>query len=142
MDEGTSGMWLVSPPPGARIIDTGAARWWLEGPYVCNQSYVELVTADHLRAGFRAAQELSGGRRVPLVAESGPLSGANREARDLLAGPEAAAVFSAMGVLVRSPVARTIMNLFVRLQSPPFPLRVFTDPTAARDWARQRAVDG
>lgn len=144
MSDGTStGMqteWLVEPPARARVIDTGAARWWLEGDGVVgNQSYVRLVTAEHLRTGFRAAAELGGGRKVALVSETGPMSETTREARDLLAGDEAAAVFCALAVLVRSPVARTIMSFFVRFSSPPFPVRVFTDPDEARAWARQQA---
>ena len=129
--------WLVVPPPGARVVDTGAARWWSEGEgLVCNQSYVATVTAEHLRAGFRVAREMGEGRKVALVAESGPLSQATRESRVVLAGPESAAVFAAMAVVVRSPVARAIMNFFVRLSSPPFPLRMFTSPDDARAWAR------
>lgn len=130
--------WLLHPPPGARLIDTGAARWWVDPcGVVCNQSYIDgVVTAEHLRAGFRAALELTGGGRAPLAAEAGPLSSATREARDLLAGPETAAVFTAMAVVVTSPVARTVMNFFVRFSKPSVPVRVFTAPDQALDWAR------
>jgi len=135
--------WLLVPPEGARIIDTGAARWWIDDGIVFNQSSVAgSVTAGHIRAGFEATKQLSGGRRCPLVAEAGPLADSTREARDLLAGPEAAAVYCAMGVLVNSPVARTIMNLFVRISSPPFEVRVFTSADEARDWARARRIAG
>jgi hypothetical protein len=131
--------WLVAPPADARVIDTGGARWWLDGDGVVhNQSYVRVVTPDHLRAGFRAAAEFGAGKKVALVAESGPLSETSREARDLLASEEAAAVFCAIAVLVRSPVARTIMNFFVRFSSPPFPVRMFTAPNEARAWAREQ----
>lgn len=135
--------FVLVPPEGARVIDTGAARWWSEGAYLCNQSYVDgRVTVEHLRAGFEAARELSGGARVPLIAEAGPMTGATRDARDALAGPEAAARFRAMAVIVGSPVTRTLMNLFVRLSSPPFPVRMFSDPTEARAWASEQARSG
>jgi hypothetical protein len=135
--------WLLVPPEGARIIDTGAARWWIEDGVIFNQSYIAgSVTGDHIRAGFAASRELGGGRRRPLLAEAGPLADSTREARDLLAGPEAAAVFSGMGVLVDSPVARTIMNLFIRVSSPPFEVRMFTSADEARAWARKLVIDG
>lgn len=128
--------WLVVPPGGARVVDSGAARWWAEGNgVVCNQSYLRLVTPEHLRAGFAVVRELSNGSKIALVAESGPLSETTREARRLLAGPEAAAIFSAMAVVVRSPVARTIMSFFVRFSTPPFPVKVFTSAEEARAWA-------
>jgi hypothetical protein len=72
---------------------------------------------------------------VALVAEAGPFGGSEREARDLLAGSEAAAVYSAMAVVVSSPVARTLMNFFVRFAGPPYPVRVFTAPSEAVAWA-------
>ena len=53
----------------------------------------------------------------------------------MLAGPEAAETYLAMAVLVRSPVARVIMNFFARFSAPPFPVRVFTDVDEARAWA-------
>jgi hypothetical protein len=127
---------LLRPAAGARVIDTGAARWWLDpSGVVCNHSYADHVSAQHIRDGLRAAVELSGGRRIPLVAEAGPFGGSDREARDLLAGPEAAAVYTAMAVVVRSPVARTLMNFFVRFARPPFPVQVFTSPSEAIAWA-------
>lgn len=133
--------WLLCPPTGAHIVDSGAARWWAEaGGLVCNQSYVRHVTVEHLRAGFQAARALADGRRVALVAESGPLSETTREARQELAGAEAASVFCAMAVLVRSPVARTIMNFFVRFSSPPFPVRVFSTASDARAWAARQVA--
>lgn len=133
--KGAGSVHLLHPPDGARVIDTGAARWWLDpSGVVCNQGYATHVTAEHIRAGFRASRELGGGR-CPLVAEAGPFGGSDREARDLLSGPEAAAVFLAMAVVVRSPVARTLMNFFVRFARPPFPVRVFTSPADAVAWA-------
>jgi len=130
--------WLLVPPPGARIIDTGAARWWIEDGIVCSQTYLPgSVTVEQVRAGFEAARQLGGGQRCPLLAEAGAqANGSTRDARDLLAGPEGAAAYRGMGVMVGSPVARTLMNLFIRISPPPFEVRVFTSADAARTWAK------
>jgi len=138
MAEGDRSDWLLVPPVGAAIVDSGGARWWFEDGVLFNQSYIAgAVTGEHIRAGFAAARSLTGGRRAPLLAEAGPLQESTREARDLLASAEAAEIYTVMGVLVRSVVARTIMNLFVRLASPPFEVRVFSDAASARAWALQ-----
>lgn len=136
--------WLLVPPEGARIIDTGAARWWIEDGVVCSQTYFPgSVNEEQVRAGFEATRQLGGGRPCPLLAEAGPQSnGSTREARDLLAGSEAAAVYRGMGVMVNSPVARTLMNLFVRVSPPPFAVRMFTSVDEARAWAKKLVVDG
>lgn len=134
---------LLEPPSGADVRDSGAALWWWCGDgIVCNQAYERRVTTEHLRAGFAICRELGGGEPVVLVSEAGPLGETTREARDLLAGPEAAAIYRAMAVVVRSPVARAIMSFFVRFSSPPFPVRVFNDVQEALDWARDQASDG
>ena len=130
--------WHLRPPPGARIVDTGRARWWRDGDLIFNQSYAEEVTAAQIRAGLKGALELAEGRRLPLVAESGPLSGATHEARAVLAGSEAAEALAAMAVLVGSPVARMVMNVFTGLMSPRLSVRLFTDVAAARAWASEQ----
>ena len=130
--------WALRPPSGAEIIDTGAARWWAEGPRtVCNQSYTTKVTPDNLRAGFQACGDLSEDLPIVLIAESGPLAETTREARLLLAGSEAAAVYGAMAVVVSSPVAAVIMRFFVRFARPPFTVQVFSSAEAARGWAAE-----
>jgi hypothetical protein len=128
-------MWLLRPPPGTHVIDTGAARWWKEDDkLICNQSYKKRVTVDDIHGGFDAARELVPEGKMVLIAESGPMTDSEREARQALSGPRAAELYIALAVIVRSPVARTIMNLFTRFYSPPFPVRCFSD--AARSWAR------
>lgn len=125
----------VGPPPGVPVVDTGGAWWWLEPSGVAgHRNYAELVTEHHVRDGLRALRELSGGCRVPLLAEAGPLGGSERGARDVLAGPEAVATITAMGVVVRTPVARAVMRLFVRLARPPYPIAVFATADEARAW--------
>jgi hypothetical protein len=125
----------VEPPPGVEVVDTGGAWWWVEPDGLAgHRNHADLVTEQHVRDGLRALRALSGGRRVPLVAETGPLGGSERGARDALAGPEAVATIAAMGVVVRTPVARALMNLFVRLSRPPYPIRVFATAAEARAW--------
>lgn len=129
--------WLLRPPAGTRVVESAVSRWWLEDGVVCSQqSGREPITADVIRAGFRTALSLTGGRCAPLLAEGRNSSASTREARDLMSSEEAAAVYCAMGVLVGSPVARTLMNFFMRFSSPPYPVRCFSSPEEARAWAR------
>jgi len=130
-------VYFPQPTPGTRVIETGGARWWRKGDLIFNQAYAELVTGDHIRDGPRCSLELAAGRRIPTVSEAGPLSGATREARELLAGPAGAEAL-AIAVLVASPVARVVINVFMRLMSPRIPVRLFGDVAAARAWALEQ----
>lgn len=127
--------WLLSPPLGAEIVETPMSRWWLEsGVLCCQRTGSTLVTADDVRAGFRVAFSLTGGRKAPLIAEARHATASTREARDVLA-TEAANVYLALAVVVGSPVARTLMNFFLRFSSPAYPARCFNSATEARVWA-------
>lgn len=136
-DTGRAYAWSLVPGEGAEVIDTGVARWWIEEGVLCSQNYADAtITADHVRAGFAAAVRLSGARAAPLIAEGAHQTLATHEARALLAGAEAVAHYTAMAVVARSPVARTLMKFFTRLSSPPFPVAVFATADEARGWAR------
>ena len=128
--------WSLTPPTDAEVIDTGAARWWLDGfRIICNQSYTRKVTPENLRAGLETCRALSPDLPIVLIADSGPLAETTHEARKLLASAEAAQVYGAMAVLVRNPVAAVVMNFFARIMRPPFTVSVFRSPDAARAWA-------
>ena len=129
--------WSLMPGEGTDVIDTGVARWWVEDGVLCSQNYAdETITEAHVRAGFAAARTLSAGRPAPLIAEGAHQTLATREARELLAGAEAMAHYTAMAVVARSPVARTLMQFFTRLTAPRFPVSVFATAEEARAWAR------
>jgi hypothetical protein len=133
--------WSLVPPPGASITDTGLARWWIEDGVLCSQNYADTeITVAHVRAGFDAARALSGGRPAPLVTEGAHQTLATREARELVAGPEALRHYTAMAVVVRSPVARALMLFFTRLSPPQYPIASFATADEARAWARTHLI--
>jgi len=135
-DDARAYAWALAPSKGVSVIDTGVARWWIEDGVLCSQNYADAtITADHVRAGFAAAVRLSGGRAAPLIAEGAHQTLATHEARALLAGPEAAAHYTAMAVVARSHVARTLLMFFTRLTTPPFPVAVCATADEARGWA-------
>jgi hypothetical protein len=139
---------LPPPEPGARVLDTGLVRFWRGSDGVIyDETYMEgRVEGEHMRKGLDAIAELGGGRPHPLLACADRMGSASKEARDLLAGPEAAKLISAMAVIVTSPVARLVLNFFMRVSAPPYPLRLFATLPEAQAWARTYApvdrVDG
>lgn len=129
----------MEPEPGARVLDTGAARFWLgEDGVMYNQALVDgEVGRRDLERGFAAILELTGGQPAVLVAEAGSMSSTTHEAREYMASPEAGRAIAAMAVVVTSPVARVIMKLFLAWAPPPYSAKLFASVDAAREWARE-----
>lgn len=126
---------LVEPESG--VVDTGTARVWAgRDGLVYFQMRVESrwELADSEKA-MRAIRQVAGGRPATVVIGTGPFTSASTEARGFWALPEVARDLRAMAVVVRSPVARIIVNLFMRLAGPPYPARMFDTVDHATEWA-------
>ena len=129
---------LPSPPPHARIIDTGFVRFWMDGGVVFNETYRGgTVEFPELLLGLNAVAELTGGRPAPMVAWAPRSGDASRKARELFAGPKAVQVIAAMAMIQPTPVMRAVFNFFIRLYSTPFPIRFFASAEEAIAWARR-----
>lgn len=126
------------PPPGARVIDTGLVRFWRgDDGLIYDETYMEgVVEAEHMRRGLAAIAELTGGEPAPLVAVAGRSSEATREARQVLAGPEAVKLIAAMAVIAPNPVMRVALTFFMRVSRPPYPIRLFGTLAEAQAWAK------
>lgn len=80
--------------------------------------------------------QLTGGRSRPGLVDMRQVSGVSLEARRILTGAGAAAVFRAVAILVDSPLSRVIGNFFIGLNRPPYPARLFSKREAAISWLR------
>jgi hypothetical protein len=60
----------------------------------------------------------------------------DREARAVLTSDQYLGVCSQTALVVGSPVSRTIAGFFVRLNHPPYPVKLFQNPDLAADWLR------
>jgi hypothetical protein len=129
----------LRPPDGARVVDAGTGLWWREGPLLCSHRDARApLDGPAARATLRAARALTGGARTVLLSEMPSLVASTREGRDVLASEEAGRLYVAVGILVRSPVAKTIATSFARFSSPPYEVRVFGQVASARQWAQAR----
>jgi hypothetical protein len=85
---------------------------------------------DAVEATWRVAGE----RRRPVLVDMTRLAGESREARLYFVGDAAVARYSAVAILVASPVSRVIGTFFLRLSEHKVPTRLFTDEAEATAW--------
>ena len=93
-------------------------------------------TLAHAMENARAAESLAGGRRYPVLADSRQIKSMDREARAFYAKPEGTTMVLAVAILVQSPVQRTLVNFFLAVNKPQFPVRFFTSEDEAVAWLR------
>lgn len=77
--------------------------------------------------------DFSSGLSYPVLIDLRGLRSISKEAREYLAR-EGAEGISAGALLVSSPVSRIIGNLFLKVNSPSVPTRLFTSKEEARQW--------
>ena len=95
-------------------------------------------TLDLARATITDLIALTGGKRVPIVADIRLSKGMTAEARTFFGNPNPP--YSALAILADSPVTRMIANFFIGLNRPSVPTQIFTDEEKARAWSRRHAV--
>ena len=57
-------------------------------------------------------------------------------AKQYYAGKESAKVWTAVALLAKSPLSRTIGNLFLKINKPSFPVKMFSDKEKAIEWLK------
>jgi hypothetical protein len=78
----------------------------------------------------------SKGISYPALIDVTGVKNITKEAREYMAG-EGAELLTAGALLITSPVARVIGNLFLMLNQPKIPTRLFTSESEAQQWLQQ-----
>ncbi len=119
----------------ADVVETRIATMWLDEDGFVHVRYKADVTMELDDVGEFGDRtlELTGGVPGWIVSDLG-LKGATSEARTYAAGPEHAAKIAAVGAFGMNAVGRLIATVFMRLQRPPFPMRLFADEDEAKAW--------
>ena len=93
-------------------------------------------TLDDARANVALCLRRNAGGRRPLLVDLRQVKTQTAEARAYLAGAEGLRVSQAVGLLIGSPVSRVVGNLYLGLNKPTIPTRLFTSEEEAQAWLR------
>jgi hypothetical protein len=91
------------------------------------------LSAEVARAHVAAAN----GEKRPALADVRGLISVDRGSRQVAAGGDVVAVTQRMAILVGNPVTRVLGSFFLRVTTPGYPTRLFTDEQQARAWLRE-----
>ena len=98
-------------------------------------SNAEVTEAD-AREINKILAKLSGGRKKPLLADIRQIKSVTRGARSYFAGDVYNEIIQAAAAIISSPLSRIIGNLFLGINKPPYPMKLFTSKSEAIEWLR------
>lgn len=127
-----------SSPQATKIYVSRIARIWRDEKGIVQTIYVpnaKQTIADTIRHGEILA-EIGQGQKVVLLVDMSNLKAIDRESRKY-GVEDAVAVTAAVGLFGNSFFTRTIGNLWLRINKPPYPTRIFADEVEAYEWLLQ-----
>ncbi|MBL4754294.1 MAG: hypothetical protein JKY52_11970 [Flavobacteriales bacterium] len=119
-------------------INTGQAELWIED-HIYRLIHLKgkrgtLATA---KEELRIHRELSGGMQLPLFADLRMMKNASPEARDYGNSEAVISTYAAVGILIGSNLTRIMGSMFIRINKPSYPVRMFTIEEDALAWLQQ-----
>lgn len=127
-------MSLREPPDGIAVHETPIAVTWLhpDGILVSRSKPVRR-TVENLSENLAVVRRITGGRRMPLLVFLTDSPVPDKAARTFSA-EQVPLAYTAMAMVSPPGLSQLIMKLVFRLQSPPIPMRSFSDGEEARRW--------
>ena len=97
---------------------------------------LELADAEaSVEASVTVLQEAGGSKR-PILVDMRHLKSMSRQSRVYYAGPDPPKHYTAVALIIASPLTRAIGNFFMGLNKPRIPIRLFTSEVDAAAWAK------
>ncbi len=94
------------------------------------------------REMFTVYRELGGEGRLLVLSDIRGMRSSTAGSRSLASGPEANQLHAAAAVIVGNPITRMMGNLFIGLNRPAYPTRLFSDADSAVAWLHAAAELG
>lgn len=100
--------------------------------FVCREG-VQL-DADNTRELFAAYRQIGGSGRLRVLSDIRGLRSSTAESRALATTEEATSLHAGAAVVIGSSLTRMMGNLFMRMNKPAYPTRLFNDVDTAVAW--------
>ena len=110
--------------------------WEEDGIFRFAYSLKAEVALDDAKENIAAQSKLVKEKKLPGLIDMTEVKSVNREARAYYASEEAVKLCSAIAILIATPISRVIGNLFLGLNTPPFPTKLFTSKAEAVEWLK------
>src|SRR6185369_1816881 len=127
---------MVEIPTDRRIFEGEIATYWIDGGILVSLSKSTLRTVANITANVALVKQIINNKKVPLLIylSNSPIPD---KATRKLSTEQLPNVYTAMAMISEPGLAKLIMNILFKLQSPPIPMKNFTDVKEAKEWLKQ-----
>jgi len=125
------------PNPQTKTISLPIADIWINDDHVIWISFKKTDSHDlnDAKQVVDAHNSLANGQPCAIIADLRNIKvGADRNARTYYVSEESSRLKLAMAMVTNSSIQRMAGNVFLKLNRPPYPARIFTDTTSALKW--------
>ena len=128
----------MTPSTNTEVIELpNSTVWFDEDGILCSiAKKVPQQTIEEAKKIMEELRIITGGTKVCILSDSTDSPPPDKEMRDYVAEviPEIA---KAVAVISRSAVGKMAANLFFSIKKQPYPIKMFTDETEAKEWLKQ-----
>ena len=129
-----------SQEPISEVIHSDCFSQWLgaDGLLYAVSEKGSKLTFETAKGHTKALEQLTKGKKYPLLVDLKEMHSASKEARDYLSrDQESIGKIQAVALLIQSPVSRIIGTFFLGLNKPlSLPVKMFTDKEKAQEWLK------
>ncbi len=113
------------------------ARIWLGDDGIVRIKYPDNfhITMDVMESVYQQHVEITTDKR-PIMADAGSVATVDYDAQQFVSTDKAAALTSALAVIVKSAFTRAMGEMFMMFYKPPFPTRMFNREEDALEWLK------
>ena len=122
----------------SEMIETRTSQFWLDEGGILwiktlPQAYYTLADA---QKNVAIMHQLAGDQKRPVLVEMKEIKGMAGDARAYSAGDAVVSITSALAMVIGSPLGKVLGNLWLGINKPSFPTRMFNSETEALAWLK------
>ena len=122
----------------SEIIETRTSQFWLNEDGILwvktlPQAYYTLADA---QKNVEIMHQLADGQKRPVLVEMKQIKGMDGDARAYSAGDNVEGITLALAMVIGSTLGKTLGNLWLGINKPPFPSKIFVSEEEAITWLK------
>ncbi len=127
---------MVKIPKDREIFEGEIATYWMDEGILVSLSKNPKRTVENIKGNVALVKQITNNKRVPLLIYLSNSPVPDKETRNF-STEQLPNVYIAMAMISEPGLAKFIMNILFKLQSPPIPMRNFSDEKEAKEWLKQ-----
>ena len=127
---------MVEIPKDREIFEGEIATYWMEDGILVSLSKSPMRTVENIKANVALVKRITNNKRVPLLIYLSNSPVPDKETRKF-STEQLPNVYTAMAMISEPGLAKFIMNILFKFQSPPIPMRNFSGEKEAKEWLKQ-----